>query len=59
MEYNNKEKREIFNTINKVDSEERAAYVKSKYLCDETNLTIPTEDDVVRAKDWVDHGSKL
>lgn len=41
------------------DYKEVAAYAKSRYLFDETKPTIPSEDDVIREKKWVDDGSKL
>lgn len=44
---------------NSKDYKDTTAFVKSRYLSDETTPTIPSDDDVVREKNWVDHGSKL
>lgn len=41
------------------NNEGTAAWANEDRRCDVCNVSIPSEDDVERAKNWVDNGSRL
>lgn len=46
-------------SVNATNNEGTAAWVNTDGMDHETNVNIPAEYDVEKAKNWVDNGSKL
>ena len=46
-------------SIQATNREGTAAWANEDHKCDVCNVSIPSEDDVERAKNWVDNGSRL
>lgn len=60
IESNLKEKgNKRLDCIDATNNEGTAAWANEEHRCDVCNVSIPSEDDVERAKNWVDNGSKL
>ncbi|MDF2879154.1 MAG: uncharacterized protein K0S30_2250 [Clostridia bacterium] len=47
------------NSCNPTNNEGTAAWSDTDQLLDDSKVSIPSEKNVMRAKDWVDNGSKL
>lgn len=47
------------NNVDVINSSATAAYADVERTIEEGNVPIPSENDIVNAKEWVDNGSKL
>jgi len=47
------------NTSHPTNNEGTAAWANTDHVCKEGNVSIPSEENVERAKNWVDNGNKL
>ncbi len=42
-----------------IKNEGTAAWAHAERLMDETNVNVPSERNIINAKEWVDNGSRL
>ncbi len=47
------------NKVDKLENEGTAAWADTKHTIPESNVSVPDTDAVIRAKNWVDNGSRL
>ncbi|MCI8669873.1 MAG: DUF3787 domain-containing protein [Lachnospiraceae bacterium] len=55
----NGENNKRINKTDKLENEGTAAWADTKSTIPESNVSVPDTDAVVRAKNWVDNGSRL
>lgn len=55
----NSEKNKRLDTISATNSEETAAWANEEKIIKHSQVSIPSEYEVEKAKNWVDNGSQL